>query len=56
MFEIGDNIVHDTLGKGEIVDIAVYDDDIVYLEIHFEKDPKYKTRMFTEESIKSHLI
>ena len=56
MLQIGDNIIHEHFGKGQIVDLAVYPDEQIYLEIHFEKDPKGRTRMFTEETLKPHLI
>ena len=56
MLEVGDNIIHRSFGKGEIVDLAVYPDNQVYIEIHFEKDGKGRTRMFTEETLKPHLI
>ena len=55
MLQEGDNIVHETFGKGQVVNIAVYDQD-VYLEIQFQKDKKGHTRMFTFDSLKPHMI
>lgn len=55
MLEEGDNIIHNVFGKGEVVSVAIYDDD-VYLEIQFERDAKGHTRMFTLDSLKPHMI
>ena len=56
MLQIGDNIIHEHFGKGQIVDLAVYPDEQIYLEKKKKKDPKDRTRMFTEETLKPHLI
>lgn len=56
MLQIGDNIIHENFGKGQVVDLAIYPDEQIYLEIHFEKDAKGKTRMFTFDSLKPHMI
>lgn len=56
MLEVGDHIVHNTFGKGEVISIADYGEGCVYLEIHFEKDRKDHNRMFTFDSIKPHMV
>ena len=60
MFQIEDKINHSLFGVGEIVDIELEKDcfnhPITYIEVHFNKDAKYKTRFFTEESLKPYLI
>ena len=60
MFQIDEEINHETFGKGVIIfseeRTDCYGNPHMYLDVHFENDPKYQIRRFTPESLKEHLV
>jgi len=59
-FNIGDTIVHKTLGKGTVIYTEeaknTFGNPIYYFDVHFDNDPKYHVRQFSEESIVPFLV
>jgi len=54
---IGDIIHHDTLGRGEVVDIYAGDECPNYIDIHFDFDQKkYKVHTFRPDTLEPHLV